>query len=119
MKSRAIGISADELVIDPAQAGGLLWKFDGMFADGSGIEVKASRSYHCDRLFQFSRLRPDSPFEHLFLIGRSADPVDWTDVRELDALCWLGYMSRARFDEAVVSLLHSWRQAGATELRAA
>eukprot|EP00961_Rhodomonas_salina_P248219 3354974-Rhodomonas_salina.1 len=117
MKSRAIGISADELVIDPAQAGGLLGKFDGMFADGSWIEVKAARSYHCDRSFQFSLLQQDSLFEHLFLIGRSADPVDWTDVHELEALCWLGYVSRAGFDTAVARLQRSGRQAGATECR--
>eukprot|EP00286_Rhodomonas_abbreviata_P018639 CAMPEP_0181298908 /NCGR_PEP_ID=MMETSP1101-20121128/6043_1 /TAXON_ID=46948 /ORGANISM="Rhodomonas abbreviata, Strain Caron Lab Isolate" /LENGTH=170 /DNA_ID=CAMNT_0023403981 /DNA_START=320 /DNA_END=829 /DNA_ORIENTATION=- len=120
VKSRAIGLTADEIVIDPAQAGGLLGKFDGMFAGGSGIEVKAARSYRGDRSFQFSRLRPGSPFQqHLFLIGRSADPVDWTDVHELDALCWLGYVSRSRFDAAVARLRLSGHQAGATELRAA
>eukprot|EP00961_Rhodomonas_salina_P251138 3395568-Rhodomonas_salina.1 len=32
-----------------------------MFADGSGIEIKASRSYRGDRSFQFARLCPDSP----------------------------------------------------------
>eukprot|EP00961_Rhodomonas_salina_P224099 3030207-Rhodomonas_salina.2 len=69
-------------MIDPAQAGGLLGKVDAMFADASGIEV--------NRSLQFSRLRPDTPLEQLFLIGRSADPVDWTNVNELDALRWLG-----------------------------
>ena len=62
-KTQAIGVTADQLFLDPAQAGGLLGKFDGMFADGSGIEVKASRSYRCGRSFQFARLRPDSPFQ--------------------------------------------------------
>ena len=57
--------------------------------------------------------------QHLFLIARSADPSDWTDVRELDTLCWFGYVSREQFDEAVALLLQSGRQQGATELRAA
>mmetsp|Transcript_29070 Transcript_29070/g.69636 ORF Transcript_29070/g.69636 Transcript_29070/m.69636 type:complete len:119 (+) Transcript_29070:3809-4165(+) len=77
--------------------------------------LKRGRGGFC----QFSRLRPDSPFEHLFLIGRSADPVDWTNVNELDALCWLGYVSRAGFDAAVARLRCSGCQAGSRELRAA
>eukprot|EP00961_Rhodomonas_salina_P217018 2932112-Rhodomonas_salina.2 len=63
VKTRAIGVTADEIMIDPAQAGRLLGKFDAMFAGGSGIEVKAARSYRGDSSFQFSRLRPDSQFQ--------------------------------------------------------
>ena len=62
-KCLAIGVPTSEIVYDPSQAGGLLDKFDAMFADGSGIEIKASRSYRGDRSFQFSRLRPESPFQ--------------------------------------------------------
>jgi hypothetical protein len=40
VKLLAIGITADEIVFDPAQAGGLLGKLDAMFTSGSGIEVK-------------------------------------------------------------------------------
>ena len=62
---------------------------------------------------------PSLLHQHLFLIGRSADPHDWTDVRELDNLCWFGYVSREQFDDAVVRLRQSGRQAGERELRAA
>ena len=63
VKLSAIGVTMDEIVIDPAQAGGLLGKFDAIFAGWSGIEIKAARSYRGNRSFQFSRLRPDSPFQ--------------------------------------------------------
>ena len=63
VKSLAIGLTELEIAYDPSQAGGLLGKFDAMFVDGSGIEIKASRSYRGDRSFQFARLRPDSPFQ--------------------------------------------------------
>eukprot|EP00961_Rhodomonas_salina_P255075 3447188-Rhodomonas_salina.1 len=69
IKALDIGVSAEELTIDPAHAGGLLGKFDGMFADLSGIEIKAARSYRGNCSFQFSRLRPSTPFQHLFLLG--------------------------------------------------
>ena len=32
-----------------------------------------------------------------------ADPTDWTDVRQLDKLFWLGYMPRSAFDRAVAA----------------
>ena len=63
VKSLAIGLTELEIAYDPSQAGGLLGKFDAMFVDGSGIEIKASRSYRGNRSFQFARLRPDSPFQ--------------------------------------------------------
>ena len=34
---------------------------------------------------------------------RRADPTDWTDVRQLDKLFWLGYMPRSAFDRAVAA----------------
>jgi hypothetical protein len=46
VKSQAISITAYEIVFDPTQAGGLLGKFDTMFAGWSGIEIKALWSYH-------------------------------------------------------------------------
>ena len=44
-----------------------------------GIEVKGARSYRGRKTFQFSRLRPSTPFEHLLFVARERDPANWTD----------------------------------------
>jgi len=46
---------------------------------------------------------------------RRADPTDWTDVRQLDSLFWLGYMPRSAFDQAVAAKAGA---AGQAELKA-
>ena len=108
IKALAMGIAPHELIIDPAQAGGLLGKFDAAVyrapgAAPEGVEIKGARSYRGSCSFQFSRLRPDTPFQHLVFVAREADPQDWTDVRELNRLFWLGYVSRTAFDRAVAA----------------
>jgi hypothetical protein len=100
LKANAIGIPANELNIDPAQAGGLLGKFDALVGRG-GAEIKGARSCRGEQTFQFSRLRAGTPFEHLMLVARSQNPTDWTDLCQLDRLFWLGYVSRAAFDRAL------------------
>ena len=100
LKAHSIGIPLHELNIDPAQAGGLLGKFDALVGR-SGAEIKGARSCRGDRTFQFSRLRSGTPFEHLLLVARSRNPTDWTDLHQLDHLFWLGYVSRAAFDRAL------------------
>ena len=103
-----MGIAPHELNIDPAQAGGLLGKFDAAVyrapgAAPEGVEIKGARSYRGPCSFQFSRLRPDTPFKHLVFVAREADPTDWTDVHQLNRLFWLGYVLRAAFDRAVAA----------------
>ena len=103
-----MGMAPRELNIDPAQAGGLLGKFDAVVhgvpgAAPEGIEIKGARSYRGCRSFNLSRLRPGTPFEHLLFVAREADPQDWTDVRQLDRLFWLGYVRRAALDRAVAA----------------
>ena len=111
LKANAIGIPPHELNIDPAQAGGLLGKFDAIIsasggvpgaAGVGGVEIKGARSCRGHKTFQLSRLRPGTPFEHLLLVVRSRNPTDWTDLVQLDDLFWLGHVPRAAFDRAML-----------------
>ena len=70
VKAVAMGIAPHELIIDPAQAGGLLGKFDAAVCRASGaakeaVEVKGAGRASCSRAFKISRLRPGTPFELL------------------------------------------------------
>ena len=81
VKALAMGIAPHELIIDPAQAGGLLGKFDAAVCGASGaakegVEIKGAGSTSGPRTFKISRLRPGTPFEHLILVLRRADPTD-------------------------------------------
>ncbi len=101
LKANAIGIPPHELNIDPAQAGGLLGKFDAIIrraAGAGGVEIKGARSCRGHKTFQLSRLRAGTPFEHLLLVVRSRNPTDWTDLVQLDDLFWMGHVPRAAFD---------------------
>jgi hypothetical protein len=113
LKANAIGIPPHELNIDPAQAGGLLGKFDATIsgsggvpgaAGGGGVEIQGARSSNRGhkKTFQLSRLRPGTRFEHLLLVVRSRNPTDWTDLVQLDDLFWLGLVPRAAFDRAML-----------------
>jgi hypothetical protein len=112
LKANAIGIPPHELNIDPAQAGGLLGKFDATISGSGGVpgaagvggvEIKGARSSNRGhkKTFQLSRLRPGTRFEHLLLVVRSGNPTDWTDILQLDDLFWLGHVSRDAFEQAV------------------
>jgi hypothetical protein len=111
LKANAIGIPPHELKIDPAQAGGLLSKFDATIsrsggapgaAGVGGVEIKGSRSRRGHKkTFQLSRLLPGMRFEHLLLVMRSGNPTDWTDLLQLDDLFWLGHVLRPAFDRTV------------------
>ena len=120
IKALQMGISLGDFHIDPARAGGLLGKFDAAVGGASGaasegVEIKGAGSTSGPRTFKISRLRPGTPFQHLMLVLRQADPTDWTDVRQLDSLFWLGYMPRSAFDQAVAAKAGA---AGQTELKA-
>ena len=138
IKALAVGISPAELNIDPSQAGGLLGKFDakitrvGALPPGipaapclqhadpnrGGIEIKGARCYRGRKTFQFSRLRPSTPFEHLLFVARERDPADWTDVRELDRCFWLGHVARVDFDAALAAWTRKPRRGLASAARA-
>ena len=140
IKALAVGISPAELNIDPSQAGGLLGKFDAMITrvgalppagipapsgchqhadpNRGGIEIKGARSYRGRKTFQFSRLRPSTPFEHLLFVARERDPADWTDVRELDRCFWLGHVARVDFDAALAAWTRKQRRGLASAARA-
>ena len=140
IKALAVGISPAELNIDPSQAGGLLGKFDAKITrvgalppgihipaapclqhadpNGGGIEIKGARCYRGRKTFQFSRLRPSTPFEHLLFVARERDPADWTDVRELDRCFWLGHVARVDFDAALAAWTRKQRRGLASAARA-
>ena len=65
------------------------------------MEIKGARCYRGSESFQFSRLRPGTPFKHLLLVARNGNPTNWTDMSELNNLFWLGHVSRADFDRAL------------------
>ena len=101
LKANAIGIPPEQLNIDPAQAGGLLGKCDACVGRDEGVEIKGARCYRGSESFQFSRLRPGTPFKHLLFVARKGNPTNWTDMSELNNLFWLGHVSRADFDRAL------------------
>ena len=138
IKALAVGISPAELNIDPSQAGGLLGKFDAKITrvgalppgipaapclqhadpNSGGIEIKGARCYRGRKTFQFSRLRPSTPFEHLLFVARERDPADWTDVRELDRCFWLGHVARVDFNAALAAWTRKPRRGLASAARA-
>ena len=61
------------------------------------VEIKGTQSYHCSLTFQFSRLRVSTQFEHLLFVAWQWDPVDWTDLHELNPGIWLGHVTQTVF----------------------
>ncbi len=86
--AKASGISDSQLVVDHAQAGGLMGKSDGALIGPNGqkqpIEIKGS---HCKKekkstvFVKDIRLR-GTDWQHLFIVSREQDPDLWTDVSE-------------------------------------
>ena len=117
LKALSIGIPADQLLIDVAQAGGLHGKSDGCIIVGpqrqvSGssrgepvplcrepLEVKSSSCRSGDRTFGIKSIRRS--FRHLFIVGRKDNPNDWTSLDALDDKCSLGYISGEDYDIAL------------------
>ncbi|EKX33277.1 hypothetical protein GUITHDRAFT_120541 [Guillardia theta CCMP2712] len=117
LKALSIGIPADQLLIDVAQAGGLHGKSDGCIIVGpqrqvSGssrgeplplcrepLEVKSSSCRSGDRTFGIKSIRRS--FRHLFIVGRKDNPDDWTSLDALDDKCSLGYISGEDYDIAL------------------
>lgn len=68
---------------------------------GVSVKIKGAKSYRGTDSFNFSRLRVDDCWQHMLFVGRRKDPMDWTDVAELDALFSLGHLSRENFEIAL------------------
>lgn len=108
LKALSVGISADMLIIDPAQAGGLMGKSDGAVVDRNGLqqmhEIKGSR---CKKgkptTFTLKDIRvKGTTFLHILGVLRIQDPVDWTDVDEYSKCgFWLAHITRGNLLEAM------------------
>ena len=101
LMAKVMGVQEEFLVVDPAQAGGLLGKSDGavVAADGTmiPIEIKGTRSKKGKiRTFQINSIRlTGTDWQHLFIVGREQDPDLWTDASELVRRgFWLGHVTR-------------------------
>lgn len=98
---KTMGVGEESLVVDPAQAGGLLGRSDGAIVAADGtmipIEIKGTRSKKGKkRTFQISGIRlTGTDWQHLFIVGREEDPDLWTDASELARRgFWLGHVTR-------------------------
>lgn len=108
LKALHAGISADELLVDVAQAGGLHGRSDGMLRAADGrlepLEIKGA-SAKKDRagsfVFKSIRMRRTS-WQHLFFIGRQRSGIaGWRLVADFEDCMWLGYVSRRAFERAM------------------
>ena len=68
---------------------------------GVSVKIKGGKAYRESESFHFSRLRVDDCWQHMLFVGRRKDPMDWTDVAQLDALFTLGHLSRENFEIAL------------------
>ena len=111
-----LGILAEDVVIDTAQAGGACSNADGFLTKPRiFFEVKGSiAKKRIDRIqgpnarpqFTLSSLRFGRTWWYeLVIIGRERNPKDWTNVAEY-AACgfWIGIVSRRRCEEALKNL---------------
>ena len=106
--AKKIGIPASQLVVDPAQAGGLMGRSDGAIIGPQGrkepIEIKGFRCKKGKRSTVYIndiRLN-DTDWQHLFIVSRQKDPVRWTDVREYRECGFnLAYVKRRDLNRAV------------------
>ena len=95
------GISESQLVVDPAQAGGLMGKSDGAFIGPHGhkepIEIKGSRAKKGKKKTVFIKdIRLNgTDWQHLFIVSREQDPDRWTDVGKYETCGFkLAYVKR-------------------------
>ena len=111
-----LGILAEDVVIDTAQAGGACSNADGFLTKPRiFFEVKGSiAKKRIDRIqgpnarpqFTLSSVRFGRTWWYeLVIIGRERNPKDWTNVAEY-AACgfWIGIVSRRRCEEALKEL---------------
>jgi hypothetical protein len=114
LKALDAGITADELLVDVAQAGGLHGKGDGMLQRYScnsqswlePLEIKSAgekKGRPGTHVFKKVSTHGNS-WKHLFLLGRPSAEAgsirSWRHVSDFQDTMWLGYVTRTDFDKA-------------------
>ena len=110
LMAKAMEVSDDQLVVDPAQAGCLLGTSDAAIVDKSGnlvpIEIKGTKSKKGKRgTFFVNGIRlSGTDWKHLFIVARTEDPDIWTDVSEYGKRgFWLGHVTRRNLIRAAAA----------------
>jgi len=106
IKALAMGIQPHELIINPAKVGQMSGMFDAVVPSG-GLDIFGGKSVRSDASFQIHNLPSKATFQSLILVMRSRDPADWTDLRELEKVFWLGCVPQADYNRAVADLIQS------------
>jgi hypothetical protein len=119
LKALDAGITADELLVDVAQAGGLHGRGDGMVQRCSGHSSPSSESWLEPLEIKSAGEKKDRPgthvfkkirtlgasWKHLFLLARpradSGSIRGWRHVSDFQDSMWLGYVTRSDFDAAL------------------
>ena len=104
IKALAMGIPPHELIINPAQVGRMPGMFDAVVPSG-GLDIHGGKSSRNAATFQITNLPSKATFQSLILVMRSRDPADWTDLRELEEVFWLGCVPHADYKRAVAGLM--------------
>ena len=114
-KLASLGITATQIVIDTAQAGGICGNADGFNMESKEFfEVKGScAKTRSDRVagrnaqqqFTVQGVRFEGAvWSKLIMVGRGRTPPDWTSAADYDACgFWLGVASRGRCEQALTA----------------
>ena len=114
-KLASLGITAKQIVIDMAQAGGMCGNADGFNMESKEFfEVKGScAKTRSDRVagrkaqqqFTVQGLRFEGAvWSKLIIVGRGRAPTDWTSAADYDACgFWLGVASRGSCEQALTA----------------
>ena len=114
-KLASLGITAKQIVIDMAQAGGMCGNADGFNMESKEFfEVKGScAKTRSDRVagrkaqqqFTVQGLRFEGAvWSKLIMVGRGRAPTDWTSAADYDACgFWLGVASRGSCEQALTA----------------
>ena len=120
-KLASLGITAKQIVIDTAQAGGMCGNADGFNMESKEFfEVKGScAKTRSDRVagpkaqqqFTLQGVRFEGAvWSKLIMVGRGRAPTDWTSAADYDACgFWLGVASRDRCEQALTAAGKSLR----------
>ena len=108
-----LGISASQVILDSAQAGGVCANADGFLTRiKQFLEVKACRAKARNDRVPGSKANPQCTVQdlrfgaswwgQLLAVLRERDPVDWADVNEYEACgFWIGITSRSSCEAAL------------------